>query len=62
MVNLINEVIILKNGLHAFYRVYTQLSIENIDIAGGFLQAIYQFSTVYIEDKLESINMSGSIY
>ena len=59
---MINEVIILKNGLHAFHRIYTEMSIENIDIAGGFLQAIYQFSTVYIEDKLESINMSGSIY
>ncbi|OLS25738.1 MAG: hypothetical protein HeimC3_13170 [Candidatus Heimdallarchaeota archaeon LC_3] len=59
---MIIEVIILRNGLHAFHRIYSDISIENINITGGLFQAIYSFSQVYAEDELRSINMKQFIY
>ena len=59
---MIIEVIILRNGLHAFHRIYNDISIENINITGGLFQAIYSFSQVYTEDELRSINMKQFVY
>ncbi|OLS26655.1 MAG: hypothetical protein HeimC3_07570 [Candidatus Heimdallarchaeota archaeon LC_3] len=59
---MISEVIILRNGLHVFHRSYTSLDIQSLDVTSGLFEAIFQFSSVYAEDMLESINMVESIY
>jgi hypothetical protein len=58
----ISEVIILRNGLHVFHRSYRDLDIQSLDVTSGLFEAIFQFSSVYAEDMLESINMVESVY
>ncbi|MFX0061270.1 MAG: hypothetical protein ACFFC7_03720 [Candidatus Hermodarchaeota archaeon] len=55
---MLSEVLILKDGLCLFHRSYREIAIENINLTGSFIQAIFIFSKHLSGSRLESINMS----
>ncbi|MFX1534760.1 MAG: hypothetical protein ACFFDI_11100 [Promethearchaeota archaeon] len=55
---MLSEVLILKDGLCLFHRSYREIAIENINLTGSFLQAIFIFSKHLSDSRLESISMS----
>ncbi len=57
-----SAVLILNNGLLAFYRSYGEQRLDDFDLTAGFFQAILNFSKLEVGENLETISMSDSYY
>ncbi|HMF33205.1 MAG TPA: hypothetical protein VKK79_17400, partial [Candidatus Lokiarchaeia archaeon] len=56
------DLLILHNGLLAFYRSYGERFLEDFDVTAGFFQAILEFSKLEVGESLETISMSDSLF
>ncbi|MFX0090646.1 MAG: hypothetical protein ACFFBD_02695 [Candidatus Hodarchaeota archaeon] len=59
---MIAEILILKDGICVFHRAYGEMIIENVNLTGGFFEAILLFSSQLNEGMLKSITMGESIF
>ncbi|OLS14814.1 MAG: hypothetical protein RBG13Loki_1573 [Promethearchaeota archaeon CR_4] len=57
-----SAILILNNGLLAFYRSYGEQKLDDFDLTAGFFQAILNFSKLEVGENLETISMSDSYY
>ena len=59
---MVNEFLIIKDGLNVFHRTYGSMTLEDVDLTSGLFQALLDFSNEVGSNVLESIQMGDTKY